>query len=56
MHDREPHLQREMQALEALTRIGKQIEAQHGVYPGDLLTEARQEREQDMECVWKCVQ
>jgi metal-responsive CopG/Arc/MetJ family transcriptional regulator len=54
--DREARLRRELQALDALTRIRKQIEAQHGVYRGDILAEARQERDQDIERVWKGAQ
>jgi metal-responsive CopG/Arc/MetJ family transcriptional regulator len=50
--DKQRRLQREMQALEALVRIRKQAEAQHGVYHGDLLAEAREERGQDVERVW----
>jgi hypothetical protein len=51
--DREARLRREMQALEALTRIRRQIEAQHGVLQADFLAEARQEREEDIERVWR---
>jgi hypothetical protein len=40
-------LQREIQAIEELTHIRKQLQEQHGVYRVDLVTEMRAEREQD---------
>ena len=46
-------LQRQMQAIEALTQIRRQVQKQHGVYQGDLLAEVRAEREQDVERVWR---
>ena len=44
--------QAEMQAIQELTRIRKQLQEQHGVYQVDLLTKVRTEREQDVERVW----
>ena len=44
--------QAEMQAIQELTQIRKQLQEQHGVYKVDLLTEVRAEREQDVERVW----
>ena len=44
-------LQREMQAIETLTQIRRQIEQKHGVYQGDLLAEIRAEREQEIDRV-----
>ena len=44
--------QAEMQAIQELTQIRKQLQRQHGVYQVDLLTEVRAEREQDVERVW----
>jgi hypothetical protein len=50
--DREAQLQRELRAIEELTRIRRQLQEQHGVYQVDLLDEVRAEREQDVERVW----
>ncbi len=44
---------RELQALYQLTLLRKKIEDQHGTYPGDLLNDAREERDQDIERVWR---
>jgi hypothetical protein len=49
---RDLQLERELQAIEDLARTRKEIQERHGVYDGDLLAEARSEREQDMERVW----
>jgi metal-responsive CopG/Arc/MetJ family transcriptional regulator len=51
--DKQRRLQRGVQALEALTQIRERAEAQYGIYHGDLLAEAREEREQDVERVWR---
>jgi hypothetical protein len=50
--DREVRLQRELQAIEELTHIRKQIQEQHGIYHVDLVAEVREERDRDMERVW----
>ncbi len=50
--DREAQLQRELQAIEALSEIRRQVHEAHGVYAGDLIAEGREERDQDMERVW----
>jgi len=50
--DREAQLQRELRAIEELTRIRRQLQEQYGVYQVDLLDEVRAEREQDVERVW----
>ena len=42
----------ELDALEQLGQIRLRIQEQRGVYRGDLLAEARSEREQDIERVW----
>jgi len=42
----------ELDALEQLGQIRLRIQEQRGVYHGDLLAEARSEREQDIERVW----
>ena len=50
--DREAQLQRELRAIEELTRIRRQLQEHYGVYQVDLLDEVRAEREQDVERVW----
>jgi hypothetical protein len=50
--DRGVQTQREIQAIEELTQIRKQLQEEHGTYRGDLLDEVREEREQDVERVW----
>lgn len=42
-----------MQALAELDRIRNQIAEQVGVYHGDPLSEIRQERDEQLESVWK---
>ncbi len=49
----ETKTQRAMRALERLARIRTRISEQHGVYQGDLIAKAREEREQDIERVWR---
>ncbi len=51
--DQEARLLREIQAIEELTQIRKQVQEQHGVYRVDLLSEVREEWEQDTERVWR---
>ena len=51
--DRDAQRQRELQALEELTRLRLKIQEQHGVYTGDLLAEVRAERDEDFERVWR---
>ncbi|MBN1934993.1 MAG: hypothetical protein JW934_10030 [Anaerolineae bacterium] len=41
-------LERELQALEMLSQIRRQIHETHGAYAGDPVAEAREERMQDM--------
>ena len=50
--DREVQLQRELQAIQELTHIRKQIQEQHGIYHVDLVAEVREERDRDTERVW----
>ncbi len=50
--EQETRLQKEIQSIEALTQMRQQIETQHGIYQGDLLTEIRTEREEDVDRVW----
>mgnify|MGYP000055979605 CR=1 FL=1 len=42
-----------LQALEEIRRIRQQNAARHGVYQGDLVNEAREERQRQIEDVWK---
>jgi len=51
--EKEARTKQELQALENLARIRTQIRERCGVYPGNLLTEARAEWEQDVERVWR---
>jgi metal-responsive CopG/Arc/MetJ family transcriptional regulator len=39
----------EIDALERLIEFRKAIEARHGVYPGDIVTEVRAERDEEIE-------
>lgn len=45
--------QRQLQALEELTELRHQIQERHGVYAGDLVEEARAERDEDLGRVWR---
>jgi metal-responsive CopG/Arc/MetJ family transcriptional regulator len=51
--DQKARKQREMQAIEELTHIRGRLQEKHGVYQGDLLAEARAEREEEMERIWR---
>lgn len=51
--DQEARLLREIQAIEELTQIRKRVQEHHGVYQADLLSEVREEWEQDVERVWR---
>ena len=48
----ETQLKKEMQAIERLTQIRRQIEQKHGVFQGDLLAESRAERAQEFDRIW----
>jgi Arc/MetJ-type ribon-helix-helix transcriptional regulator len=52
LQDREAQLQRELQALEELTKMRLQIQEEHGVYAGNLIDEVRAERDADVDRVW----
>jgi hypothetical protein len=45
--------QRELQAIEALRQTRLRLREQHGVYQTDPIGEARAERDQDVERVWR---
>lgn len=51
--DRERSLQRELKALRELGEIRRQIEEEHGIYSGNLIEEARDERDEDIDRVWR---
>ncbi len=51
--DREEKLARELQALDELSQLRLTIQEKHGVYTGDLLEEARSERDEDIDRVWR---
>jgi hypothetical protein len=53
--EQENQLQKELKALDTLTKLRREIEKQHGVYQGDLLSEIRAERDQEIEEVWRSV-
>lgn len=46
-------VQKRLQLLKELGQIREAVRARYGVFHGDLLAECRQEREQDMERVWR---
>ena len=45
--------QRELQALERLTELRHRVQERHGIYTGDLVEEARSERDEDVGRVWR---
>ena len=49
----EARKQRERQAEERLAQIREGLREEHGLYQGDLLAEARAEREVEAERVWR---
>jgi hypothetical protein len=51
--DRQTQLTRELEALDELTRMRLAIQEEHGIYTGNLLEEARAERDEDMDRVWR---
>jgi hypothetical protein len=50
----EQHLwEKRMQALERLGQIRERIQQEYGSYKGDLIEEARSEREDDFDRIWR---
>ena len=49
----EQALQRQLAALDELTKIREEVEARYGVYKGDPVRESWEERERDRERIWK---
>ena len=46
-------LERELEALHRLKEIREEVRQRYGVYQGDLIREVREERDQDMDRIWK---
>ena len=53
--EQQARLQKALQAIEQLTQTRGRLREQHGILPAELLAEARAEREQDLERVWRSV-
>jgi len=53
--EQEDQLQKELKALESLTKLRGQIEQEHGICQVDLLSEARAEQEKEFEQLWEAV-
>jgi len=51
--DQKARKEQELRALEGLTRIRERLQHEYGVYRGDLLGEARAEREEEIERTWQ---
>jgi Arc/MetJ-type ribon-helix-helix transcriptional regulator len=51
--NRKTRLQRELQALEALSQLRRVIQEEKGIYAGDLIEESRHERDEDVDRVWR---
>lgn len=52
-HSKERKKQQALDAIAKLSELRDQLVAEHGIFEGDLLDEAREERDQDMERVWR---
>lgn len=46
-------LERELEALHRLREIREEARKRYGVYQGDLIREVREERDQDLDRIWK---
>ena len=51
--DTEEAVRRQLAELAALRRLNEELRAEKGVYQGDLVAQARDEREEERERVWK---
>ena len=51
-HTEDTKRQRAIDALDRLTRLRERIERRSGVYQGDLITEARAERDDQVGRIW----
>jgi hypothetical protein len=45
--------EKRLEALASLNELRKQIKEQHGIYQGDLVNEARTERDSQVEQIWR---
>jgi Arc/MetJ-type ribon-helix-helix transcriptional regulator len=52
-HGKERQRQKALDALARLSELREELVAEYGIYEGDLLAEAREERDADMERVWR---
>lgn len=52
-HGKERERQQALGTLAKLSEFRKQLVAEYGIYDGDLLAEAREERDEDMARVWR---
>ena len=51
--EEDDQLERELEALHRLREIREEARQRYGVYQGDLIREVRQERDQDVDRIWK---
>lgn len=52
-HSKERQRQNALDALARLSELREKLIAKYGIYEGDLLAEAREERDADMERIWR---
>lgn len=52
-HSKEGKKQQALDAIARLSELREQLVAEYGIYEGDLLAEAREERDADMERIWR---
>ena len=51
--EEDDQLERELEALHRLREIREEARQRYGVYQGDLIREIREERDQDVDRIWK---
>lgn len=51
--EEDDQLERELEALHRLREIREEARQRYGVYQGDLIREVREERDQDVDRIWK---
>jgi predicted DNA-binding protein len=52
-HSKEWKRQQALDAIARMSELRQQLVAEYGIFEGDLLAEAREERDADMERVWR---
>jgi Arc/MetJ-type ribon-helix-helix transcriptional regulator len=52
-HSKEWKKRQALDAIARLSELRQQLVEEYGIYEGDLLAEAREERDADMERVWR---